>query len=90
MLLKNYTYVVQLGLWAISPVFSLQWGVVVDAPAAVMLVVVTTISFLVHVYSVEYMSNDPHLIRFMSYLSLFTFFMLVLVSSNHFIGLFLG
>jgi len=89
-LLKNYTYVVQLGLWAISPVFSLQWGVVVDAPAAVMLVVVTTISFLVHVYSVEYMSNDPHLIRFMSYLSLFTFFMLVLVSSNHFIGLFLG
>ena len=90
MLLKNYTYVVQLGLWAISPVFSLQWGVVVDAPAAVMLVVVTTISFLVQVYSVEYMSNDHHLIRFMSYLSLFTFFMLVLVSSNHFIGLFLG
>lgn len=55
-----------------------------------MLVVVLTISCLVHLYSLEYMSEDPHLPRFMSYLSLFTFFMLILITSDNFVGLFLG
>ena len=55
-----------------------------------MLVVVMTVSTLVHFYSTEYMSEDPHLPRFLSYLSLFTFFMLLLISSDNFIGLFLG
>lgn len=55
-----------------------------------MLIVVTTISSLVHIYSTEYMSHDPHLPRFMSYLSLFTFFMLILVTSDNFIQLFVG
>jgi NADH:ubiquinone oxidoreductase subunit 5 (subunit L)/multisubunit Na+/H+ antiporter MnhA subunit len=55
-----------------------------------MFAVVTTISMLVHIYSISYMREDPHLPRFMSYLSLFTFFMLILVSADNFIQLFLG
>jgi len=55
-----------------------------------MLFVVTFISFLVHLYSTEYMGEDPHLPRFMSYLSLFTFFMLILVTSNNFLQMFVG
>ena len=55
-----------------------------------MLIVVTFISFLVHIYSINYMGEDPHLPRFMSYLSLFTFFMLVLVTADNYAQLFLG
>jgi NADH:ubiquinone oxidoreductase subunit 5 (subunit L)/multisubunit Na+/H+ antiporter MnhA subunit len=55
-----------------------------------MLVVVLSISTLVHFYSTEYMSEDPHTPRFISYLSLFTFFMLILVTANNFVSLFLG
>jgi NADH:ubiquinone oxidoreductase subunit 5 (subunit L)/multisubunit Na+/H+ antiporter MnhA subunit len=55
-----------------------------------MLLVVTTVSFLVHLYSIDYMAHDPHLSRFMSYLSLFTFFMLILVTGDNFVVLFLG
>jgi NADH-quinone oxidoreductase subunit L len=55
-----------------------------------MFLVVTTISLMVHLYSSVYMYNDPFLTRFMSYLSLFTFFMLVLVSSGNLLVLFVG
>lgn len=55
-----------------------------------MLVVVTTISFFVHIYSVSYMEHDPHLQRFLSYLSLFTFFMLILVTASNFLQMFVG
>jgi NADH-quinone oxidoreductase subunit L len=55
-----------------------------------MLLVVLTVSTLVHLYSTEYMSEDPHAARFISYLSLFTFFMLILVTANNFVSLFLG
>ncbi|MAH60935.1 MAG: hypothetical protein CMF42_01375 [Legionellales bacterium] len=55
-----------------------------------MLIVVNTISFLVHLYSTEYMKEDPHLPRFMSYLSFFTFAMLMLVTANNFVQMFLG
>ncbi|MAE59581.1 MAG: NADH-quinone oxidoreductase subunit L, partial [Halobacteriovorax sp.] len=55
-----------------------------------MIVVVGTVSTLVHMYSYGYMSGDPHLSRFMSYLSFFTFFMLMLVTADNFIQLFLG
>jgi NADH-quinone oxidoreductase subunit L len=61
-----------------------------DVLTAVMLVVVTTISFLVHLYSVEYMSEDPHVSRSFSYLSLFTFFMLILVTADNLILFFVG
>jgi NADH:ubiquinone oxidoreductase subunit 5 (subunit L)/multisubunit Na+/H+ antiporter MnhA subunit len=55
-----------------------------------MLLVVLTVSTLVHIYSTEYMGEDPHTTRFISYLSLFTFFMMLLITSDNFIGLFLG
>nr|QCU46372.1 NADH dehydrogenase subunit 5 [Stomolophus sp. CG-2019] len=62
----------------------------VDSISGGMIMVVNLVSFLVHVYSTSYMKGDPHTPRFMSYLSLFTFFMLVLVSSQNFIQLFIG
>ena len=55
-----------------------------------MFIVITLVSSLVHIYSIGYMSDDPHKPRFMSYLSLFTFSMLVLVSSDNFLQLFFG
>jgi NADH:ubiquinone oxidoreductase subunit 5 (subunit L)/multisubunit Na+/H+ antiporter MnhA subunit len=55
-----------------------------------MLIVVTSVSALVHIYSTEYMAGDPHLQRFMSYLSLFTFFMLILITADNYIQLFIG
>lgn len=55
-----------------------------------MLLVVNSISFLVHLYSTDYMAHDPHISRFMAYLSLFTFFMLILVTGDNFVLLFLG
>lgn len=61
-----------------------------DSITVTMMLVVNTISALVHIYSISYMAKDPHFIRFMAYLSLFTFFMLVLVSADNFIQLFLG
>merc|ERR1712024_299630 len=61
-----------------------------DSLTVTMCCVVTFVSTLVHLYSVEYMSNDPHLPRFMSYLSLFTFFMLILVTADNYIQLFVG
>jgi NADH:ubiquinone oxidoreductase subunit 5 (subunit L)/multisubunit Na+/H+ antiporter MnhA subunit len=51
---------------------------------------ISIVSFLVHFYSIGYMGADPHLPRFMSYLSLFTFFMFILVTGDNFIQLFLG
>jgi len=61
-----------------------------DSLTVIMCVTVTFISCLVHVYSIEYMNHDPHLARFMSYLSLFTFFMLVLISADNFLQMFVG
>jgi NADH:ubiquinone oxidoreductase subunit 5 (subunit L)/multisubunit Na+/H+ antiporter MnhA subunit len=61
-----------------------------DSLTVIMCIVVTFISCLSHLYSIEYMSHDPHLPRFMSYLSLFTFFMLILVTADNFIQMFVG
>lgn len=55
-----------------------------------MLIVVNTISLLVHIYSTGYMAEDPHSPRFMGYLSLFTFFMIILVTANNFIQILIG
>ena len=76
--------------WIESEMFVAHWGFLFDRLTAVILVVVTSISALVHLYSLEYISHDPHLPRFMSYLSLFTFFMLILVSADNFLQIFLG
>jgi len=76
--------------WINSGSLNVNWSIKIDALSAVMLVVVTLISSLVHIYSVGYMSNDPHKPRFMAYLSLFTFAMLTLVTSDNFLQLFFG
>jgi len=76
--------------WFDSEMFSFSWGFMFDSLTYVMLVVVTFISSLVHLYSIEYMSEDPHIPRFMSYLSLFTFFMIILVTGDNFLQMFLG
>lgn len=80
----------QLMPWFDSQLFCFTWGFQFDSLTAIMLIVVTFISFLVHLYSTEYMSHDPHLPRFMSYLSLFTFFMLILVTADNFVQMFVG
>ena len=76
--------------WINSGTFNVNWSINIDALSAVMLVVVTFVSALVHIYSIGYMSHDPHIPRFMAYLSLFTFAMLTLVTSDNFIQLFFG
>jgi len=81
---------VKLFTWVNSEVLLINWGFLFDSLTVIMCVVVTFISSLVHIYSIEYMSHDPHLPRFMSYLSLFTFFMLILVTADNFIQMFLG
>ncbi len=70
--------------------FTFDWALLVDPLTAVMLIVVTYVSAFVHLYSVGYMSHDPNVPRFMSYLSLFTFCMLMLVTSNNLVQLFFG
>jgi len=76
--------------WFNSEYFCANWGLQFDSLTVIMLIVVTFISSLVHFYSTEYMAHDPHLPRFMSYLSLFTFFMLILVTADNFVQLFVG
>ncbi len=76
--------------WINSGSLIANWSINVDALSSVMLVVVTLVSSLVHIYSIGYMSHDPHKQRFMAYLSLFTFAMLTLVTSDNFIQLFFG
>ena len=61
-----------------------------DQISSIMLILVITVSFFVHIFSYYYMEYDPHLPRFISYLSLFTFFMIILISSSNFIQLFIG
>ena len=76
--------------WITSGEFTANWSINIDPLSSVMLVVVTFVSALVHIYSIGYMSHDPHKPRFMSYLSLFTFSMLALVVSDNFLQLFFG
>jgi len=76
--------------WISSGSLDISWQVNIDVLTAIMLIVVNTVSALVHMYSIGYMSHDPHRQRFMAYLSLFTFFMLVLVTSGNFLQLFVG
>ena len=67
-----------------------SWALRVDTLTAVMLIVVTTVSFLVHVYSIGYMHDDPSRPRFFAYLSLFTFAMLMLVTADNLVQMFFG
>ena len=76
--------------WVQSGALQFNWELRVDALTAVMLVVVTTVSALVHLYSWGYMSEDPDQPRFFAYLSLFTFAMLMLVTANNLVQMFFG
>ncbi len=76
--------------WVSSGDFVANWSINIDPLSSVMLVVITFVSALVHIYSIGYMNHDPHKPRFMSYLSLFTFSMLALVVSDNFLQLFFG
>ena len=87
---KNYENKIVLATWINSGSLNVNWAIQIDALSAVMLVVVTLISSIVHIYSIGYMSHDPHKSRFMSYLSLFTFAMLTLVTADNFLQLFFG
>nr|YP_009047466.1 NADH dehydrogenase subunit 5 [Buxbaumia aphylla]AGN74257.1 NADH dehydrogenase subunit 5 [Buxbaumia aphylla]AHG58915.1 NADH dehydrogenase subunit 5 [Buxbaumia aphylla] len=81
---------IKIAPWIFSEMFDASWGFFFDSLTVVMLIVVTFVSSLVHLYSISYMFEDPHSPRFMCYLSIFTFFMLMLVTGDNFIQLFLG
>lgn len=76
--------------WISSGSFDVNWSIYIDSLTAVMLVVVSLISSIIHFYSIGYMSHDPHRARFTAYLSLFTFAMLTLVTADNFLQLFFG
>src|SRR5471032_2121122 len=82
--------VVRLSSWFTSGTVDVAWSLRVDTLTAVMLIVVTGVSSMVHVYSVGYMAEDTSIPRFMAYLSLFTFFMLMLVTADNLVQLFFG
>jgi NADH-quinone oxidoreductase subunit L len=76
--------------WLCIEFVHIHWGLVYDPLSVSMLLIINTVSMCAHVYSVEYMSADAHITRFISYLSLFTFFMLLLVLSDNVLQLFVG
>jgi len=79
-----------LGTWMNVAGIEIHWAIYVDKLTSIMFAVVTIVSTIVHIYSYGYMHDDKDLPRFMSYLSLFTFFMLALVSGDNFVQLFFG
>lgn len=81
---------IRIAPWFSTEVYDLSWGFLFDSLTCVMLVVVTSISTLVHLYSSEYRAQDPHLPRFRSYLSFFTFFRLILVTADNLLQRFVG
>lgn len=83
---ENYS----LYTWAVSEGLRMEVGFLVDRLTALMMVVVTFVSWMVHIYTIGYMHDDPGYQRFFSYISLFTFAMLMLVMSNNFLQLFFG
>nr|DAZ89016.1 TPA_asm: NADH dehydrogenase subunit 5 [Phytophthora podocarpi] len=87
---NEYEYIIYVSNWINSGLFNCNWSFLFDSLTMIMLVVITSISTLVHLYSSQYMSHDPHLSRFMSYLSLFTFFMIILVTGDNFMQMFVG
>jgi NADH-quinone oxidoreductase subunit L len=82
--------VVPLASWIVAGGLDVTWSLRLDTLSGVMILVVTIVSSMVHVYSIGYMAGDPSIPRFMAYLSLFTFAMLALVTANDFVQLFFG
>jgi NADH-ubiquinone oxidoreductase chain 5 len=81
---------VNLFSWIESEVLSISWEFLFDQLTVTMFIPVLYISTLIHIFSTDYMSEDPHNQRFFSYLSLFTFFMLILVSGANYFVMFVG
>jgi len=88
--LSHTIVLINLFTWFEINNLSVSFSFLFDSLTSVMLIVITSISSLVHFYSIDYMRYDPHVPRFMSYLSLFTFFMLILVTANNFVQMFMG
>jgi NADH-ubiquinone oxidoreductase chain 5 len=88
--LNNITVTLNLFKWIDSESFNIVWGFHFDSLTISMLIPVLIVSSLVHIYSIGYMSHDPHNQRFFSYLSLFTFMMIILVTANNFLLMFVG
>nr|YP_011017834.1 NADH dehydrogenase subunit 5 [Pseudoceramium tenerrimum]WQF69710.1 NADH dehydrogenase subunit 5 [Pseudoceramium tenerrimum] len=82
--------ILKLSPWLSSDLLITHWAFLFDSLTSTMLVVVNSISSLVHVYSIGYLDEDPHTPRFMSYLSIFTFFMLILVTADSVMQMFVG
>src|SRR4051812_19954118 len=88
--LNGTTFNGPLYTWGTSGGTRLEIGFLIDPLTALMMLVVTFVSLMVHIYTIGYMSDDPGYTRFFSYISLFTFSMLMLVMSNNFLQLFFG
>lgn len=88
--LNNIPVSISLFRWIDSEWFNINWGFQFDSLTVSMLIPVLIISSLVHFYSIGYMSSDPHNQRFFSYLSLFTFMMIILVTANNYLLMFVG
>lgn len=88
--LNNIPVSIQVFRWIDSESLNVSWGFHFDSLTVSMLIPVLIVSSLVHIYSIGYMSHDPHNQRFFSYLSLFTFMMIVLVTANNFLLMFVG
>lgn len=86
----NTNIYINMTIWFYNGLNLISWGLLFDSLTVIMLIVITTISSIVHLYSISYMENDPHLPRFMSYLEIFTFFMLILVTADNLLQMFLG
>lgn len=84
------TTIINLGNWINLEVLKLDWVLIYDPLSIVMCTVVLLVSFLVHIFSISYMDGDPHIPKFFSYLTLFTFFMLLLVVSENFVLFYFG
>ncbi|MBV9862221.1 MAG: NADH-quinone oxidoreductase subunit L [Alphaproteobacteria bacterium] len=87
---QNEARIVHLASWIVAGGVDVDWAIRLDTLSGVMILVVTIVSAMVHVYSVGYMAHDAGIPRFFAYLSLFTFFMLMLATSNNFVQLFFG
>lgn len=90
MCLYNDIIHITLFKWLSIESVTINWTAYIDQLTSLMFIVVNTVSFVVHVYSLGYMKDDKNLAKFLSFLSLFTFFMLALVSADNFVQLFFG
>lgn len=88
--IMNSVVTIKLSTWLLVDILKVRFGFLFDDLTAAMLFIISIISFFVHLYSIGYLDHDPYATRFFSFLSLFTFFMILLVTSDNFLQLFFG